>query len=88
MNEEDNPVNRGKNKKKKKLTFHRVKDFSIQGRRYSVKRTQHANNVLPLWQHHKERLSIKKNKYIPDILCTCTLKQPLLLPSGHGSCSS
>lgn len=62
MNEEDNPVNRGENKqtKKKMLTFHRVKDFSIQGRRYIVKRTQHANNVLPLWQGHKERLSIKK----------------------------
>lgn len=43
---------------------------------------------LSLWEHHKERLSFKKNQYIPDILCTCTLKQPLLLPSGHGPCSS
>lgn len=27
-------------------------------------------------------------RHIPDTQCTCILKQPLLLPSGHGLCSS
>lgn len=47
----------------------------------------HSVITITFYKDHKNRFGFG-SKHIPDTQCMCILKQPWLLPSGHGLCSS